>query len=128
MKRVCWASLAVAGWLCAVTLAGFLLATKGPIGAAAVSFYSQKFELSCKSEVSAQLPEIIDACDLLLLIRFARSWDGSVPSTVYRGAFCFLLCACSVCSWCDVSSGRLTAISLEARITSVAGTSDHPQG
>lgn len=50
VKRLCLASLAMAGWLLGMTVIGFLVAVKGPIGAAAVAFYSD-LDLDCRSSV-----------------------------------------------------------------------------
>ena len=52
VKRLCLASLAMAGWLMGMTVIGFLVAVKGPIGAAAVAFYTD-LSLYCRSSVSA---------------------------------------------------------------------------
>lgn len=51
VKRLCLASLAMAGWLLGMTVIGFLVAVEGPIGAAAVAFYTD-LSLHCKSSVS----------------------------------------------------------------------------
>lgn len=52
VKRLCLASLAMAGWLLGLTVIGFLAVVTGPIGSAAVEFYSEQFGLSCRSSVS----------------------------------------------------------------------------
>lgn len=54
VKRLCLASLAMAGWLLGMTVIGFLIAVKGPIGAAAVAFYSEEFDLDCGNSVNNQ--------------------------------------------------------------------------
>ena len=50
MKRLCLASLSMAGWLLGMTIIGFLIAVVGPIGAAAVEFYSD-LDLDCEDSV-----------------------------------------------------------------------------
>lgn len=50
MKRLCLASLSMAGWLLGMTIIGFLIAAVGPIGAAAVDFYSD-LDLDCQNSV-----------------------------------------------------------------------------
>ncbi len=53
VKRLCLASLSMAGWLLGMTIIGFLVAVVGPIGAAAVDFYSDR-DLDCEDSVRRQ--------------------------------------------------------------------------
>lgn len=54
VKRLCWTSLVMAAWLSGITLVGFLVAVKGPVGSAVIAFYSDPagFGLDCHNDVS----------------------------------------------------------------------------
>ncbi|CBN73921.1 hypothetical protein Esi_0009_0050 [Ectocarpus siliculosus] len=70
VKRLCLASLAMAGWLLGTTIIGFLIAVKGPIGAAAVAFYSEEFDLDCGNSVSVSVDYAYAMATLTVLCQF----------------------------------------------------------
>ncbi|CAM9657053.1 unnamed protein product, partial [Ectocarpus sp. 12 AP-2014] len=70
VKRLCLASLAMAGWLLGMTVIGFLIAVKGPIGAAAVAFYSEEFDLDCGNSVSVSVDYAYAMATLTVLCQF----------------------------------------------------------
>ncbi|CAB1102769.1 unnamed protein product [Ectocarpus sp. CCAP 1310/34] len=70
VKRLCLASLAMAGWLMGMTVIGFLIAVKGPIGAAAVAFYSEEFDLDCGNSVSVSVDYAYAMATLTVLCQF----------------------------------------------------------
>lgn len=57
-----------------MTVIGFLIAVEGPIGSAAVSFYTQEFDLSCEASVSQ--PPCLFARKAVRLVLFFRDGVG----------------------------------------------------
>ncbi|CAN0355578.1 unnamed protein product [Pylaiella littoralis] len=94
VKRLCLASLAMAGWLLGMTVIGFLVAVKGPIGAAAVAFYSD-LDLDCRSSVCVSVDYAYAMTTLTILCQF---FIGIValpkPSHNRRRRCCCCCCCC----------------------------------
>ncbi|CAM9404411.1 unnamed protein product, partial [Hapterophycus canaliculatus] len=70
VKRLCLASLAMAGWLLGMTVIGFLVAVEGPIGTAAVAFYTDEYGLDCRSSVSVRVDYAYAMTTLCILCQF----------------------------------------------------------
>ncbi|CAM9453955.1 unnamed protein product [Ectocarpus fasciculatus] len=102
VKRLCLASLAMAGWLLGMTVIGFLIAVKGPIGAAAVAFYSEEFDLDCGNSVSVSVDYAYAMATLTVLCQF---FIGIVAlpkpsrSTPHNRRRRFCCCCCCCCRW-----------------------------